>query len=563
MSDTNIGIIITAKDLTGGALNSVRSSLGKVQSVLFSVKSAMIGIGAAAAVKSILSTASSFEQMNVSMETVVGSSEKAREAMNWIKDFTAKTPYELEEVNRAFIKLSSYGLDATKNLQWLGNTASAMGKSLDSAVEALADAVSGEFERLKEFGVRTRQEGDNVTFAWTQNGQELTKTVSKTSEDITKALQDIFVKFDGGMAKQSETMGGILSNLSDMWTGFVMKMASAGAFDGAKAAMAELQEKMKIWSEDGTADKIADSFGKMAIVVTRVIEGLILSVGAIVIVVQEAMAGLGVIGAGLNVLFAGVLFVISGVEKALSGIAGAIAKLLSLVGLDSEARLFQNIADDMATTAAEAAKWSKAYMAAAEDAMAFVGRMGDAISATVDGLKAIHETFNDILAAMVDAHKKAHDDMVKQSEEAQRKTKESLMQMMADIKASGLDGDVSITFKDGTYSTSAKGYADGGVVSGGFRAFANGGVVNKPTLGLIGEGHYNEAVVPLPDGRSIPVELRGAAGSQIINLTVNISTLDSKSFDQYIKANPKAIIDLFVDGLKYGGVIKTAVQGAK
>jgi hypothetical protein len=39
--------------------------------------------------------------------------------------------------------------------------------------------------------------------------------------------------------------------------------------------------------------------------------------------------------------------------------------------------------------------------------------------------------------------------------------------------------------------------------------FANGGVVNGPTLGLVGEGKYNEAIVPLPDGRSIPVQMKG------------------------------------------------------
>ena len=54
------------------------------------------------------------------------------------------------------------------------------------------------------------------------------------------------------------------------------------------------------------------------------------------------------------------------------------------------------------------------------------------------------------------------------------------------------------------------GFAMGGVVAGGFRAFANGGTVSKPTLGLVGEGQYNEAIVPLPDGRSIPVMQTGS-----------------------------------------------------
>jgi tape measure domain-containing protein len=42
--------------------------------------------------------------------------------------------------------------------------------------------------------------------------------------------------------------------------------------------------------------------------------------------------------------------------------------------------------------------------------------------------------------------------------------------------------------------------------------FANGGTVTGPTLGLVGEGKYNEAIVPLPDGRSIPVQMKGASG---------------------------------------------------
>jgi hypothetical protein len=53
--------------------------------------------------------------------------------------------------------------------------------------------------------------------------------------------------------------------------------------------------------------------------------------------------------------------------------------------------------------------------------------------------------------------------------------------------------------------TSIAGLAMGGIFSGGFRAFAKGGMVSQPTLGLVGEGRFNEAVVPLPDGRSIPV----------------------------------------------------------
>jgi len=61
----------------------------------------------------------------------------------------------------------------------------------------------------------------------------------------------------------------------------------------------------------------------------------------------------------------------------------------------------------------------------------------------------------------------------------------------------------------GNLAPNLMGFANGGIVSGGFRAFANGGVVSGPTLGLVGEGKYNEAVVPLPNGKSIPVQFSG------------------------------------------------------
>jgi tape measure domain-containing protein len=73
-------------------------------------------------------------------------------------------------------------------------------------------------------------------------------------------------------------------------------------------------------------------------------------------------------------------------------------------------------------------------------------------------------------------------------------------------------------------------FAKGGIAPGGFRAFANGGVVNGPTLGLVGEGRFNEAVVPLPDGRRIPVDLGGNTGNNIsTNIVVNVNNGQASS----------------------------------
>jgi hypothetical protein len=98
------------------------------------------------------------------------------------------------------------------------------------------------------------------------------------------------------------------------------------------------------------------------------------------------------------------------------------------------------------------------------------------------------------------------------------------------------------------------GFANGGVAKGGFRAFANGGTVKQPTLGLVGEGKYNEAVVPLPDGKSIPVI--GAGGnSGDNNVTVNV-TVDSNG-------NAKSDTQSGMDGdqaKQLGYMVSQAVQ---
>ena len=62
-----------------------------------------------------------------------------------------------------------------------------------------------------------------------------------------------------------------------------------------------------------------------------------------------------------------------------------------------------------------------------------------------------------------------------------------------------------------------------GLAKGGITRYAKGGVATQPTY-LVGEGKQNEAVVPLPDNKSIPVDLgRGANSTNNTNISVNIA----------------------------------------
>lgn len=183
-----------------------------------------IGLGIAGALALPLKAAADMESMNISLQTSFqGNAKAAGIAFNEINKFAAKTPYGLEEVMTGFIKLKNMGLDPGEEaLTAYGNTASAMGKSLNDMVEAVADAVTGEFERLKEFGIKAKSEGDNVTFTF----QGVKTTVGKNSKEIEQYLKYVGnVKFAGGIEAQSKSVKGMLSTLRD---GVVMTAAKIG-----------------------------------------------------------------------------------------------------------------------------------------------------------------------------------------------------------------------------------------------------------------------------------------------------------------------------------------------
>ena len=73
-------------------------------------------------------------------------------------------------------------------------------------------------------------------------------------------------------------------------------------------------------------------------------------------------------------------------------------------------------------------------------------------------------------------------------------------------------------------------FATGGIAVGGLTPFARGGIVNKATPALIGEGSMNEAIVPLPNGRSIPVEMRGGRG-----ITINVNGGIFSDVDEFVE----------------------------
>jgi hypothetical protein len=262
------------------SFQQVGTSIANVQSHAANLA---VGFGALAAVgglalKGMTATASKFERFSTILETVEGSSAKAQKAFEWVSNFATSTPYELDEVTDAFVRLRAYGMDPTQGLlRSLGDTSSAMGKPLMSAVEAIADAVTGENERLKEFGIKAFKKGGEITYEYTD---KLGKTVrAKVNASNREAIQSTLMaiwnaKYAGAMNKQSKTLVGIFSNISDMWTRFQSMVMDSGVFEFIKGEMGSLLDKINAMAKSGELKAIAQTAGKEIIVILKDLKGL-------------------------------------------------------------------------------------------------------------------------------------------------------------------------------------------------------------------------------------------------------------------------------------------------
>ena len=212
---------------SGRADRSTRG-LASASTMLAGALGAVVGtLGAAGLINKLYETAKSTQVLQASLKTVTGSLGAATEAWDGLLEFAKTTPFTLDQSVQGFIRMKSLGLDPTeKALRSFGNTSAAMGKDLMQMIEAVADASTGEFERLKEFGIRASKQGDQVTFTF----QGIETTVRNSSTAISGYLEGIGnTQFAGAMADQMDTLKGQVSNLEDSIDGLFRSINDAGA----------------------------------------------------------------------------------------------------------------------------------------------------------------------------------------------------------------------------------------------------------------------------------------------------------------------------------------------
>lgn len=162
---------------------------------------------------------------------ILKSTDAAKERISELAKFAAETPFQLPELAKASIVLESLthgALSTGDGLRLVGDVAS----SLNQPIQELAThfgrlysglmsgrAVGESLSRMQEIGALSAETRTKI--------EELQKA-GKKGESVWAVAAADFARFSGGMAAQSKTLNGAISNLEDTWDG--LKAAFGEAF---------------------------------------------------------------------------------------------------------------------------------------------------------------------------------------------------------------------------------------------------------------------------------------------------------------------------------------------
>jgi hypothetical protein len=235
-------------------------------------KSILIGAGAGLGIGLLkeagnraMETTAKYQKMEAVLANTLGSKGAAQSSMEMIQKLAAETPFQVDELTAAYVKLVNQGFKPTRNeLISLGDLASSTGKGMDQLAEAVLDAQTGEFERLKEFGIKgSKEKGGGMSFMF--------KGVKTEIDGSAKSIQEYILSLgkaagvSGAMAAISKTTGGQLSNLSDTVDGLWKAIGESltPTMNSGIGMMNSFIGTIKSWVEIPVATKINDQINSI------------------------------------------------------------------------------------------------------------------------------------------------------------------------------------------------------------------------------------------------------------------------------------------------------------
>nr|BDD43946.1 hypothetical protein 10 [bacterium] len=299
-----------AKDLKG-KFNNMAQGMGQVgRTMSMGLTAPLVGAGALA-----LKTSANFETLRQSMDILNGSVEEGAFNFERLQKFSAKTPFQLNDLAKAQNTLQGFGMeadDAFNSIKQIGDIASVTGGDIQSIAVAFGQSaaegklLTRDIRQLINQGVpatkllaKSMGVAQDEIFAMAEAGEITFPKLQKAFADATRDGG----MFANGMEKQSKTLAGVFSTLKD----------------NVSIALAELGNSLnETFNITGLVGKI-----------TTFVQNVVSKFNAL----PQSVKKIGFIIAGILGASGPVMVALSAMIPAITAIGSAFMALVSPVGL--------------------------------------------------------------------------------------------------------------------------------------------------------------------------------------------------------------------------------------
>ncbi len=587
----NLVLNILARDKTRAAFRGIKAGLTNLRASIFSVQSALIGIGGGLVIRSIIKVGRDVEELGLRFNFLFGNVEQGKKAFKGLIDFAARVPFSLEEIAAGSGNLAVVAKDAdelNKIMKITGNVAAVTGLDFRTTSEQIQRSFSagiGAADLFRDRGVRALL------------GFKAGATV--TTEETVKRFEELFGE-DGRFSKATEvlatTFTGTLSMLGDKLFKFKLETNQAGFFDFVKNALVVVNKLIEQNSKvmTGFATMVGTTLvnvvkqammgvARLLDMFSMVFKAVALGIGGTIDLVKALPAGvreLGIIGFLMLGRKGKMLVVaISGLVKLLGIDLEKISEKLFGAQKDTEAwgkhsegvaKFIKMVEENMKLSAEQMKELEQAMNVAKEEAEEIKLSMQKVADVVGQQIKKDFESINNTVGKMilggVKNFSRALAEAVVLGKQLNQSLKELAQKLLVDILAFAIQlvlqrqienfliekgliaekkktAEIKKQNKELMFQAALRMFTGGG-------GKAMGGAVSKGKPVVVGE-RGPELFVPNSTGQ-ITQNARGTGGGSV-NVNFSITTLDATGFSEMLAQNRGTITSIINNAMNEKG----------
>ena len=271
MATSTYELIVKAVDQTGGSLNRIDKNLqktnksaGRLKMGIAAIGAALATLGTGQAIRNIVGVTATFQDLKVTLGSVLGDINKGNKAFEAITNLSTKTQFGVEELSSTFIRLAAAGIQPTNKLFKTFTDAAAVTTDQVGVLNAMTEV----FTRTTQSGVVELMEFDKLA----DRGLPV-YDILKQKLGVTRNELNEFSKEVGGAAKVlqaleegiNERFGGAtenrLKNLSVAQSNFSIELRKAANTIGEQFAPALTDALDKLTAFIGTQKPLLEAIG--------------------------------------------------------------------------------------------------------------------------------------------------------------------------------------------------------------------------------------------------------------------------------------------------------------